>query len=159
MLLYISTTVFQCFMSSCPLKVHNNKENLCFCPRDSFNAALLLWPSTYMLSTFFFSFITPHPALHWVSHQWHGIHSPAAEHQTCRKCSGGHRNWRACPQFLSIVWTKWVKLGSSSTKHRDSITWQWYFSQAQLLSLMCGNCLTWDAVLGLQAAKTRHAYQ
>lgn len=72
----------------------------------------------------------------------------------------GHQNWSACSQFSWSVWTKWVKLGLCSTKHRDAIPHQWWFSQAQLSSLMWGNYLTQGCrCAGLQAAKTLSAYQ
>lgn len=82
----------------------------------------------------------------------------------CRQCSGGHQNWRACPRFSSTIWTKWVKLGSSDTKHRDRVTRQWYFSHAQLVSLMCGNCLTCgecrcESGVGGTSGKMLPAYQ
>lgn len=72
---------------------------------------------------------------------------------------GGGKNWRACPQFSSIVWTKWVKLGCTSPNmgtqsHGNDI-------------LVMPNCFPWcvvivwpvEAGVGLQAGKTLSAYQ
>lgn len=52
---------------------------------------------------------------------------------------GSHQNWRACPQFSSIVQTKWVKLGSSSSNigtqsHGNDI-------------LVMANCSPWCVVI------------
>lgn len=117
--------------------------------------------SSYLFSsaTSLLSLITPHLPLCWVRDQWQRVYNPAAVCQTCRKCSGGHQNWRACPQFSSIVWTKWVKLGPSSPNigtqsHGNDI-------------LVMPNCFPWcvvivwpgDASVGLQAAKMLSAYQ
>lgn len=57
-----------------------------------------------------------------------------------RKCSWGPRqNWRACPQFSSFMWTKWVKLGCRSPNrgrhsHGDDI-------------LVTPNCFPWCVVI------------
>lgn len=117
--------------------------------------------SSYLFSsaTSLLSLITPHLPLRWVRDQWQRVYNPAAVCQTCRKCSGGHQNWRACPQFSSMVWTKWVKLGSSSPNigtqsHGNDI-------------LVMPNCFPWCVVIvwpgeagaELQAAKTLSAYQ
>lgn len=63
----------------------------------SFNAVLILTSDYYCFSyaSSLFSLIT---STRMCGDQWLSIRRPAAVCQTCRKCSGGHQNWRACPQ-------------------------------------------------------------
>lgn len=129
-------------------------------PRGSFNA-----PSLYLQLRVLLCFLTSLP--HYIpSPTPLGRRPVTARLQPQLPCvrlagnaRGAHQNWRACPQFSSIVWTKWVKLGSS----RPNIGTQSHGNDI----LVMPNCFPWCVVIvwpeetgvGLQAAKMQSAYQ